>query len=86
MSLQSLPPGDIIFGTPWGEMLRLCANGNIYVKGRLAANDLEVVNTFKEYLTIGIVTFTRKDVTCHGCGIHYPEPKAPFCTNCGVRL
>lgn len=32
------------------EMLRLCSNGDIFVKGNLAKNDLEVVEALKEFL------------------------------------
>ena len=28
----------------------MCANGNILVKGKLAANDLEVVDAFREFV------------------------------------
>lgn len=30
-------------------VLELCANGDIYVHGRLAANDLEVVEALREF-------------------------------------
>lgn len=32
------------------EMLRLDPNGDIYIKGRLAENDLEVVNGMRDFL------------------------------------
>ena len=32
------------------EMLRLCSNGDILVKGNLATNDLEIVEALKEFL------------------------------------
>lgn len=32
------------------EILKLCPNGDIFVKGRLAENDKEVVDAFKEWL------------------------------------
>ena len=47
--------GDITFsvandtGEPI-EMLALCGNGDIKVKGRLTTNDMEVVEAFKEFL------------------------------------
>lgn len=33
-----------------GEILKLCPNGDIFVKGRLAENDKEVVDALKEWL------------------------------------
>lgn len=32
------------------EILKLCENGDIFVKGRLAENDKEVVDAFREFL------------------------------------
>ncbi len=32
------------------EILKLCPNGDIFVKGRLAENDKQVVDAFKEWL------------------------------------
>ena len=42
-------PNTITFTVNNGalEMLKLCPNGDIYVKGKLAANDLEVVDTLR---------------------------------------
>jgi hypothetical protein len=34
------------------EILKLCENGDIFVKGRLAENDKEVVDAFKEFLKV----------------------------------
>lgn len=34
------------------EIIRLNSNGDIYVKGNLATNDMEVVNGFRELLTL----------------------------------
>lgn len=42
--------GDILFSVGEIEMLRLCSNGDIYVKGRLTTNDLETVEGFKEFV------------------------------------
>lgn len=46
------PKADIVFRftNPDFEILRMCANGNILVKGKLAANDLEVVDAFREFV------------------------------------
>ena len=51
ISSGPIEPGDIVFAVRNGaqEMLRLCGNGDILVKGRLAANDLEVVESFIEF-------------------------------------
>lgn len=32
------------------EILKLCANGDIFVKGRLAENDKEIVNALRDFL------------------------------------
>lgn len=46
--------GDtIFFGENNVEMLRLNANGDIYVKGRLVENDKEVVAGLREFLACG---------------------------------
>lgn len=45
--------GDTIFfinGEKNEHILRLCNNGDIFVKGRLAENDKEVVNALREFL------------------------------------
>lgn len=46
------PPGDIRFEVNNGglEILRLCPNGDIYVKGRLIENDKELVDGLREWL------------------------------------
>ena len=40
----------MIFGLP-DEILKLCANGDIYVKGKLVENDIEVVEGLREFLS-----------------------------------
>ncbi len=32
------------------EILKICGNGDIFVKGRLAENDKEVVDALREFL------------------------------------
>lgn len=34
------------------ELLKLCPNGDIYVKGKLIENDLEVVGALREFLKL----------------------------------
>ena len=34
------------------EILKLCGNGDIFVKGRLAENDKEVVDALREFLKV----------------------------------
>lgn len=34
------------------EILKLCDNGDIFVKGRLAENDKEVVDALREFLKV----------------------------------
>jgi len=43
---------SLIFNAGGYEMLRLCDNGDIYVKTRLAGTDREVVKAFKEWLSL----------------------------------
>lgn len=55
------PAGDIVFRVDDGkEMLRLCANGDILVKGNFAANDIEIVDTFKEFV-LNVKQTTRRN-------------------------
>ena len=46
-------PQDVVFQFASKELLRLCENGDIYVNGRLAENDKEVVDAFREF-TFGV--------------------------------
>jgi hypothetical protein len=41
---------DITFNCGGLEMLRLCANGDIFVRENIAAHDIEVVEAFKAWL------------------------------------
>jgi hypothetical protein len=51
LSLQSEDvEGTITFSCGDKELMKFDSKGDIYVKGRLTDNDLEVVNTFKEWL------------------------------------
>jgi hypothetical protein len=50
-TLASPPPNDIIFRVDNDkEILRLSANGDILIRGRLTANDQEIVEGFRELL------------------------------------
>lgn len=54
MSSEEVPKGDIIFnvgGEQPKQVLRLCANGDIYVHGKLADNDLSVVEGMRHDTT-----------------------------------
>ena len=43
--------GDVVFNVGSVDaVLRLASNGDIFVHGRLAANDLEVVDALREWL------------------------------------
>lgn len=35
---------------PQNPILKLCANGDIFVKGKLIENDIEVINALKEFI------------------------------------
>ena len=48
---ESPDVGDIIISTRAGEMLRLCGNGDIYVKTKLVENDKDVVQGMRDLLT-----------------------------------
>lgn len=42
--------GDVTFFTPgYGEVIKIKDNGDIYVKGNLVTNDMEVVEGFKDF-------------------------------------
>lgn len=49
-SLESQQPNQITFLVNEKEMLRLDGDGNIYVNGRLAENDKEVVQAMRSFL------------------------------------
>ncbi len=44
--------GEIKFVLNENELIKLCANGDIFVKGNLVKNDIEVVNGMMEFLTL----------------------------------
>jgi hypothetical protein len=51
------------------EILKLCVNGDIFVKGKLIDNDYEVVDALKEFLTGQGFTFNKnKNNYCPDCG------------------
>lgn len=50
-SFQEPPEQTITFTNSGTETLRLNADGSIYVQGRLAANDLEVVQAMRRFLS-----------------------------------
>lgn len=42
----------ITFRNDINEVIKLCPNGDIYVNGRLASNDLEVVAGMRQFLIV----------------------------------
>jgi hypothetical protein len=51
LELVEQGPWDLIFSSKTNqEILKLCENGDIYVKGRLTENDKEVVEALREFL------------------------------------
>lgn len=52
MTLRKLDKGDISFYIAEGgkEVVKFCANGDIYVHGRLVENDGQVVEGIREFL------------------------------------
>jgi hypothetical protein len=47
---SDLEPDTVYFSNERKEMLKLCPNGDIFVYGRLADNDKEVVDALREFL------------------------------------
>ena len=47
-----IEPNTIIFdiGNETEPTIKLCANGDIFIKGKLVENDLEVVEGMREFL------------------------------------
>ena len=52
MDLNNLEPKTIKFcsNESQNEILKLCENGDIFVNGRLAENDKEIVDAMREFL------------------------------------
>jgi hypothetical protein len=50
ISELAIPKQDIIFWIKNKQIIKLDENGDIYVKGKLIQNDIEVVEGFKEFL------------------------------------
>lgn len=48
---SSVPP-VLVLGNKDHEILRFDPNGDIFVKGKLTTNDMEVVNGFRELLQL----------------------------------
>jgi len=49
-SIMDTKQGEIVFVCEFKEMLKLCANGDIYIRGVLATNDIDIVLGLKEWL------------------------------------
>jgi len=47
---SDLKPNTVYFSNQGKEMLKLCPNGDIFVHGKLAETDKEVVNVMREFL------------------------------------
>ena len=49
---SDIEANTIVFNTNYGgtEVLKFCENGDIYIHGRLAENDKEVVERLREFL------------------------------------
>jgi hypothetical protein len=52
VSSDQSPVNNLVFRSvqPSVEILKLCANGDIFVKGKLVENDKEVVGALREFL------------------------------------
>ena len=50
INIDDISPGDISFNVNgYGEVVKIKGNGDIFVKGNLVINDMEVVEGFKEF-------------------------------------
>ena len=59
---------DITFGVAGNhDLIRLCENGDIYIKGKLVTNDLDVVNGMRIFLT------ETKEEYCKTCNRMVPR-------------
>lgn len=47
-----LETNTIMFKNNHVEMIKLCQNGDIYIRGKLIENDIEVVDAMREFLKI----------------------------------
>ena len=56
IDLENIKPNEIIFHVSGSEtpILRLCRDGDIYIRGKLAENDKEIVGAMREYLKLGL--------------------------------
>lgn len=54
------PAGDMILYAAGREMIRLTSNGDIYVKGRLVTNDVDVVDGMRELLRLAKIERQEK--------------------------
>jgi hypothetical protein len=60
------PNRDISFHTAnFPNILKLCDNGDIYVKGKLVINDMEVVEGMRAFIT------GNKDSVCKTCSYRF---------------
>lgn len=60
LSQSPIERNTITFVNDYIEMLKLCENGDIFVKGKLIENDIEVVNALREFLEMQGYEFTKK--------------------------
>jgi hypothetical protein len=56
---------DLTFNAGGYEMLRLCSNGDIYVKGNLVTNDCQVVDALKEWIKLSTKVFGNSAIVSH---------------------
>ena len=48
---EDIQEGEIVFHVASKEIIRLCPNGDIYIREKLTENDAEVVQGMREFLT-----------------------------------
>jgi hypothetical protein len=53
---------DIAFNAGGYEMLRLCSNGDIFIRGQLTTNDCQVVEGLKEWLKAATKVFGNSSI------------------------
>lgn len=52
---------DIVFVIDDKEIIKFKINGDIFVKGKLIKNNIELVNALKEFLATGERTYANKN-------------------------
>lgn len=63
MKKETLMENEICFNAGGYEMLRLCSNGDIFVRGQLATNDCQTVEGLQQWLKAATKVFGNSSIT-----------------------